>query len=168
MSKFKLFRNISKIKGRQLISHVYIRTCTISRERFNGNIYILCCKVWVLFFFLVNASLIVYNKKKTKFKMPCFPCFLGKTLSRDSAKLKHRESNVVLAAEFKLSQNFTMTRGGGMSSSCVACYSINFLLFIFSKKLSFIYTIYNICEENVVSLILNPRKADILGKTVRK
>lgn len=45
--------------------------------------------------------------------MPCFPCFLGKTLSRDSAKLKHRESNVVLAAEFKLSQNFTMTRGGG-------------------------------------------------------
>lgn len=43
------------------------------------------------------------------------PCFFfntfggGGTLSIDSAKLKHRESNVVLAAEFKLSQNFTMT-----------------------------------------------------------
>lgn len=46
--------------------------------------------------------------------MPCFffNTFLGGgggTLSIDSAKLKHRESNVVLAAEFKLSQNFTMT-----------------------------------------------------------
>lgn len=45
--------------------------------------------------------------------MPCFffNTFWGEggTLSIDSAKLKHRESNVVLAAEFKLSQNFTMT-----------------------------------------------------------
>lgn len=48
---------------------------------------------------------------KTKFKMPCFffNTFGGGTLSIDSAKLKHRESNVVLAAEFKLSQNSTMT-----------------------------------------------------------
>lgn len=58
----------------------------------------------------MNACLIVNNKKPNlKCLVFSLTLFGGKTLSIDSAKLKHRESNVVLAAEFKLSQNFTMT-----------------------------------------------------------